>query len=210
MKKTFQKYQGKRGFTLFEVLVSVAIFTILTSSVLVKNGQFKNATLTSNLAAELGLVVRKAQSYGIGVRGSSSQTSVADASKYYGIYFKYADDSSVTMFRDGISNSDGMYQIGSDVIQDVFRLNGDYQIDGYTVKDLATGSTVVGGPTGGTFASEVSIAFRRPDPSARIFYVRNGFPVEASEATIRVRMRKPGSKVASLTVYSTGQIYVQE
>jgi prepilin-type N-terminal cleavage/methylation domain-containing protein len=210
MKKNSHKKQNKRGFTLFEVLVSVAIFTILTTSILVKNGQFKNSTLTSNLAAELGLVVRKAQSYGIGVRGSNSQTSVANASKYYGIYLKYADDSSVIMFRDGNSNSDGVYQVGSDDVQDVFRLNGDYQIDGYSVKDLATGNVIAGGPVGGSLASEVSVSFRRPDPSAKIFYVRNGISIEASEVTIRVRMRKSGSKVASLTIYSTGQIYVQE
>lgn len=210
MKKKTEKRIFQKGFSLFELLISVAIFTLLTSSILVKNGQFRNSTLTSNLAYELGLVVRKAQSYGIGVRGSNSQTSVSDASKYHGIYFKYSDDANITLFRDGASSNDAVYQQWNDVIEDIFKLNSDYQINGYSVKDSSSGTVVAGGPTGGTYASEVSISFRRPDPSAKISYVKNGLWLDASEVTIGVRLRKPGSKVASVTVYSTGQIYVQE
>ena len=70
MRRYCTQHTYRKGFTLFEVLVSLAIFMVLTAVIVTKNSQFKCATLISNLAYEVALLYRQTQTYGTAVRGS--------------------------------------------------------------------------------------------------------------------------------------------
>ncbi len=75
----------KSGFTLVEMLVVVAIFTIISAVALFNQTKFSSDMVITNLAYEIALEVRQAQTYGIGVRNSSN-----DASNFqygYGVHF---------------------------------------------------------------------------------------------------------------------------
>lgn len=206
-KKLLPSRNTRRGFSLFEVLVSVAIFSLLTSSLIIENGKFRNQTLTANLAYEIGLVFRKAQSFGIGVRGSDPAFSVTQATKYFGIFFSRADDRVLTLYRDGDSNDNGIYDgVTTDIRVDTFALDPKYKILRFCAKEgnveYCSDSPSV---------TELNVSFKRPDPSAKIIYKRGEAPKDASEARIEVTQRQgTGNKISSVTIYSTGQIYVRE
>ncbi|MFA6251135.1 MAG: prepilin-type N-terminal cleavage/methylation domain-containing protein [Candidatus Paceibacterota bacterium] len=77
------KSQGNEGgVTLIELIVVISIFLVMSLIVLFNYGQFRSATSIQNLADDIALSVRKAQSYAIGVRGSSSAFDFG-----YGVHF---------------------------------------------------------------------------------------------------------------------------
>lgn len=76
--------QIKKGFTLIEMLMVLAIFTILTSVVMYNYAEFNSKTIMSNMAYEIALTVRQAQVYSLGVRGQVGANSFDNR---YGVYF---------------------------------------------------------------------------------------------------------------------------
>lgn len=67
MKYSFLK-KNIRGFTLVELIICVAIFVFLTGLVVTKYSTFNSSILLTNLAYDVALTVRTAQSYGLNVR----------------------------------------------------------------------------------------------------------------------------------------------
>src|SRR5574343_579757 len=104
-----------RSFTIFEMLVSIAIFTILTSVILAKNNQFKGTTALSNLAYEIALVIRQAQVYGLSVAKDLGSSDDLAFQRSYGVHFPAgADTTQAThfmLFAD--RNDNGTYDAGS-------------------------------------------------------------------------------------------------
>lgn len=60
-----------KGLTIVELLVVVSIFMIITSISIFNYSKFNSYTSTQNLADDIALTVRQAQSYAIGVSGVS-------------------------------------------------------------------------------------------------------------------------------------------
>ena len=100
--------QKQKGMTLIELLVALVIFSIITGVVLFNYGDF-NASLTmQNLADDIALTVRRAQSYAIGVRGRSGDFNIG-----YGVYFditQYNSESPDTDLYDGTNKSFILYK----------------------------------------------------------------------------------------------------
>lgn len=94
----------RAGFSLIELLVVVAIMTIITSVVLVSQGRFGSSIILSNLAYDMALSIREAQSYGLSVRESSPGSKRFDVG--YGIHFSTDRRDSYILFAD-IKNDDG-------------------------------------------------------------------------------------------------------
>ncbi len=59
--------------TLIELVIVLSIFSILTGVVLFNYGDFSSSLTIQNLADDIALTIRRAQSYAIGVRGSSGR-----------------------------------------------------------------------------------------------------------------------------------------
>ena len=57
-----------RGFTLIEMMVSVGIFALITTLIMVSGRSFGGSVLLTNLAYDVALSVRRAQTFGINVR----------------------------------------------------------------------------------------------------------------------------------------------
>lgn len=69
MFRNFHKNKYDRGVTLIELIVVIAIFTIVSSITIFSYSKFNSSLSLQNLADDIALSVRKAQGYAIGVRG---------------------------------------------------------------------------------------------------------------------------------------------
>lgn len=85
MKKIWFKKKQK-GMTLIELVIVLSIFSILTGVVLFNYGDFSSSLTMQNLADDIALTIRRAQSYAIGVRGSSGEFE-----KGFGVNFSVRD-----------------------------------------------------------------------------------------------------------------------
>ena len=78
-------HHTRGGFTIIELLVTVAIFSIITSVLLVNYPKFSSRILLENVAHDIGLSVRQAQTFGLNVRGV--RIGATDIFPTYGIHF---------------------------------------------------------------------------------------------------------------------------
>jgi prepilin-type N-terminal cleavage/methylation domain-containing protein len=171
-----------RGFTLMEMVVTVGIFALISTVVIVRNAQFDNETLLQNLAFDVALSVRQAQQFGVNVRATEGVFSGS-----YGIHF---DAGSPTYFMFTDIDENGVFDEGE-------------LLETYTLGRGATiGAICDPSSKGGCDEEDLDVVFRRPDPDA---VINNG---ALSQATVElVSGRGDGSRIISIE--STGQISIK-
>ena len=230
--------QKQRGMTLIELLVALVIFSIITGVVLFNYGDF-NASLTmQNLADDIALTVRRAQSYAIGVRGRSGDFNIG-----YGVYFDIkqynsespdADlyegtnksfilykkdiplDSGSSGFSPVYENEDGTCDgSNSDCLEMLYITSSDY-ISEIKVKPSGEDEQALGGednPKG------VNILFIRPNPEPYICVMENNLcwgsnvlsPSDKPSieyVKIKISSFKDLDSEKFITISNTGQISV--
>ncbi len=182
---------AQKGFTLVELLVSVAIFTVITSVAAYNHSLFNGSVLLTNLAYEIALSIRQAQFYGITVRQSASDTTRFDSG--YGIHFNTSTSpTSYILFEDKPSQ-DHIYNVGE-------ALNTYSIQQGNTISKI-----VVNNGSSTTTKTLVDISFVRPNPdtyitadgAAGVYYNRAELCVSSPKANKR-----------KIIIESTGQISV--
>lgn len=195
------------GFTLIEMMISVGIFVVISGVVLANYNGFNSKVLLSNLAYDLALTIRQAQTFGISVRQGVGG-SFANA---YGVYIEEDDTSGVTttfhFFYD--TDADNTYDVPapgtcSGECQKRFALTRGNRISQICVD---TGSLVC---SPSASVKSLTMMFKRPNPDTIYKAIRNNdTEITASTiiyATITVQSPKGDSKV--ITVRPTGQVSV--
>jgi len=160
-----------KGFTLIEMLVSLAIFAVITSVVVYNYGAFNSNILVTNLAYEMALAIRESQSYGLSVK----KITASSADYGYGIHFNSSNDHSFYLFAD--LNRDSKFEANSiancgqanQECREELVLRGDSSITKLCVKGLVSG-TLCYAPENTRW---LDIMFVRPNPEAII--VRESF-----------------------------------
>ncbi|MHB8710123.1 MAG: prepilin-type N-terminal cleavage/methylation domain-containing protein [Minisyncoccota bacterium] len=84
-----------RGFTLIEMLVVLAIITILTGITITSQSSFDKTVVLSNTAYDVALSIRSAEGFGIGSRAAGSTYNAG-----YGVHFASSTPSSYILFAD--------------------------------------------------------------------------------------------------------------
>ena len=107
---TFVKTNHNRGFTVVELIVTVTIFVFMTALIIVRYGAYNQGTMMTNLAYDVALAVRTAQTYGVSVKVSSPTGQ--DFSAAYGVEFQTGQNSFI-LFVD--ANTNGFYDAGPDL-----------------------------------------------------------------------------------------------
>lgn len=177
-----------RGFSLLELLVVVGIFAFITTVSIASYNRFNSETLFTNLAVEIALSLREAQSYSIGARpfGGSFIGS-------FGMHFAEGQNM-YTFFAD--ANGDRTRAADGSEDIDVFSLQRGYVVENICVT-VGTGSEECN-PT----ISTLDIVFTRPGPDAIINGVNN--------ANARVVLGSTSQSERQVSVLSTGQISVSK
>ncbi len=193
---------NSRAFTLVELLVSVAIFTMMTVLLVVKYGNFNQSVLLTNLAYDVALTIRTAQTYGLSVK--NVDTSTASFDNGYGVHFdtSSANKRKIIFFAD--RDNDKLYTSGASLTE----LISTYELKrGAIISGLCVNTA---GCTPGN--GIVSITFKRPNPNA-IFCLESltGIcltlpPVNYVEITVKAS--DGGTRV--ITVRENGQITVKD
>jgi prepilin-type N-terminal cleavage/methylation domain-containing protein len=207
-KKRIEVKSSERGFTLIELVVVITIFAIM-STVLLFNFQGLNKNIEiNNLAQDIALFIRKAQTYGV---SSSTLGAALDdtntTSSRYGVYFVYnATTQSVTSMK--------LYKklsgVGGTLLADFNDpLNPPLVIDDVAINSQsakiivcqANSQNVCTSPI--TPITDAAVEFERPKPDP-YFSLPNG------NSSFLVRIESANSSVPwYIVITPTGNIYVK-
>ena len=192
-------FKKEKGFTILELIVSVGIFALMTALLVAKYGNFNNGILLTNLAYDVALTIRNAQSYGLNVKSASRDSD--DFNRPFGVHFERGDTKFVFFadeLDDGVYN--GLYDEGEEISISTIK-NGGY------ISDLCTFSGK-GNSDDCTSSSNnvVDITFKRPDPNAIIKVPGKSLPNSLAKITVK---SKTGD-TRDVIVRSNGQIAVED
>jgi len=203
------KFQKKKGFTLVELLVVLAIFSLLVGVVLFKHQEFRDNIIITDLAYQIALSLKEAQVYGINVVGLNQSFDTG-----YGIHLSEDTSDQYVLFADKF---------------DAGQRSGDYKYGGISSGGNCTSECVSAYTLTKGFIIEdvcgikksvetcyqgftnMDIIFVRPDPSA-IFSIYNNNQSSDRSAkyeSVKIKLKSPQNKRRVVEVFSTGQISVR-
>jgi prepilin-type N-terminal cleavage/methylation domain-containing protein len=185
-----------RGFTLTELLIAIGIMVLILTVVLVNYRKFDGEVVLTNLAYDIGLSVRKAQSYGISVRGRTSG-GVTTYTLPYGVVFNEASPQQYAIFID--LDGDGIYDGASEDVES-FRMRGSFRIADICIKESA-------GPDCDS-TTRTDITFVRPNPDALI-RVDTDAALLNKPVMIKLESSRDPGEFRTITVSPTGQISIE-
>jgi len=180
-----------RGFTLIELLVTVGIFVLVSSLILANYPKFASRISLSRTAQEIALSLKKAQSFGLGVREFGAGSSIFPG---YGVHFDLAADREYLIFAD--INANKSYDASSELVE-LFQIETSPRII-----SLCAGEKTQ--PPGDCSLTNLDITYLRPAPN--IFF-KGG--VQISYSDVEVKIASPDGTTRTITVWTTGQISVE-
>lgn len=188
---TYHLKPSTKGFTLIELLVVISLFVALTTIALFSQSKFNGSILLTNLAYDVALTIRQAQSFGVNVREASGSFQYA-----YGVHF----DTNKNQFLMFVDSNDNSGYNGS------WTCNGgaDECIESYSIKRGNKISGLCVGPSC-TVTNTLDIIFKRPNPDAYIIDNAGNVNIEAA-ITIS---SADGINTRTVVVNKTGQISVR-
>ncbi|MES3005798.1 MAG: prepilin-type N-terminal cleavage/methylation domain-containing protein [Patescibacteria group bacterium] len=192
-----------RGFTLIELIVVIAIFSVVTSISLFNQGKLNSTILVTNLAYEIALAVREAQTYGVGVRADGTGGSFEGG---YGISFDINRPNEIILFTDTI-DSNHLVDEGEEVSTMLIQNQRGNKIVAICRGAVSNPKCMTGSEHNVTL---LNIIFRRPNPEA-VFLSSNGSGQTSDDAAgpAYIVVNTPaGNNCRVIIVEKTGQIRV--
>ena len=189
---------NSRAFTIIELLISVAIFAAMTGLVVAKYGNFNQSVLLTNLAYDVALTIRTAQTYGLSVKNSDAGSGT-DFQSGYGVRLdtNTGYNQEIIFFAD--RDNSGTYTNNTELIS-TYAVKRGAIIKGVCLLDASTCT-----PSQGSY---LDIVFKRPNPDA-LMKIDGICPVTVcSYAGISVMATDGG--VRTISVRENGQISVNE
>jgi prepilin-type N-terminal cleavage/methylation domain-containing protein len=198
----------KRGFTLIELIVVIAIFTVMTGILLANLPQFRDQTNLDLIAHQIAIDIRQAQVYGVSTKAVGTENQ-PNTFPWYGIHFKTAPIVNFEIFSHNPLNDPAGSQVyGEDNYppEVTYALPGGYTIiDTYGCTDAEGTSCTVGAK------KDLRIIFKRPDPQATFYVATDGEITQPTNgySTVHIVLQSNRSKnTRDIVVYSNGQISV--
>jgi prepilin-type N-terminal cleavage/methylation domain-containing protein len=195
-KKSYQRLFLYAGFTLIELMVVIAIITILMTVMLSGRSDLTDRLNLKNQAYELSGMIRQAQAYSLGVRSASGEFNIS-----YGVSFDRDTSSTAVFFAD--KNRNGKYDsAGGEAIQI-------YAIPyGITLNRMY--GRLPSGAESDDNVFKLVVTFNRPSPSAVVKLLNHGGDqVDGRLAPGRVVLKSPKGSEISVIIDSSGQVGIQ-
>ncbi len=193
--------KSSSGYSLVELMVTIAIFTIISTTVLLNNQQFNGGIILTNMAYDLATSIREAQVYGLSSKGVSG-----NFKNVYGLHVTGVDNQTLLLFYDSGDGSGGLpnggYSTGEEI--QTTKLTRGIKIKQFCVTSGGSDYCSVGG-----VITELDITFKRPNPDAKFRVVNPGAPISPiTGAKIDIWSPETG-RTKQIKVESTGQISVK-
>lgn len=203
-----------KGFTLVELVVSMGIIVAMISVVLSNQATYTSSASLNNVADEIYLTLRQAQTYGVGVKEFSPGT--AEFGVSYGISFNKtssgSDDAYIFFGDRGVQN--GRYDSGwdcptggaSECIAKILLTQG------IRINEICRVRNNPNNPYQCNNIGRIDITFTRPSTMAQIvFFNSAGNPIEDDPEFIgaRIGVLSPQGLTRSVIIYYNGQISVR-
>lgn len=203
----------KEGFTLVELLISIAIIGSITGIVIYNQGKYSDNLALTNTTTNIELILREAQSYSIAVREFAATTDEFNVA--YGTSFNIGNSgSSNTSFLSFVDRGtlNGYYDTPTTCLpgsssECLLRNN-------LTGKNIISDLCVLQANNQKTCKPSVArldISFLRPNPNAIItFFNAGGNTVSFSNSEgARIEVTSPSGAVQNINIYNNGQISIQ-
>ena len=187
------KYKNnKSGFTLFELLISMAIIGIVTAIVVLRYGAFYSSVLLKSQAYELALDIREAQVFAV-----STRLQFSEYREEYGIYLDTSLPNTYQLFLDNGTSEPAAYNEDEE-IGNTFVIDSRFRISGICVNDCS--QTV----------SNLSLSFKRPNfDTIAAYRNESGVAVQVNNARIEIQSVVDEEAIMAVEVTATGQISVK-
>lgn len=179
-------------------------------------GKLSSSVLLTNMSYEVGLAIREAQTYGIGVK--SDDTSGGSFNGQYGVHFSTEDEMSkrqVVVFSDGINGNAANYTYDAGEEKYVYEFDNSRgnKIDGICIGSLPPGTPCTpalsnDGSTG--YFTSADILFKRPNPAAMVFSSGLNPAAPKSDRVYIIISSLSGDDCRAVVVEPTGQIRVED
>lgn len=189
-----------RGFSLIEIVVSLAIITLVTTLVMVRFGSFNSSIILKNQAFELALDTREAQVFSVSVRGSQNEFR-----EEYGIYVDVDQPSHYIFWLDDSSNNGGVEPV-------LPAFNASPNDETIRVRTLDPRFSIVEiciNTDSNCDVEEVHISFARPNFDAKIRAVTDSGTSAAQDVRITLAANNDLTFTRSVVVTQSGQITVE-
>jgi type II secretory pathway pseudopilin PulG len=187
------------GFTIIELIVSIGIFAFMTALVISRYGSFNQGTLLTNMAYDMALTVRTAQSYGVSVKSVDSGNNFGRA---YGIHFAQTDPTHFTFFVD--TDNSKTFNTGEEIT--TYTLTS-----GVRIFSICLAADVACTTSAHLFTSSdtsLDILYKRPNPNA-VFVLNSVSASPQSEPIALITLvSSDGSNKQTVVIRRNGQISV--
>lgn len=177
------KNSSTEGFSILEVMITVAIIGVITGIVVLKYGAFNNLVLLKNQAFQIALDIRAIQTKALSAQGQSG----TDFRYAYGVYFSTSAKDSYILFAD--TNGNNVYNNGEEI--DTRKLDSRFEIS-----SLCNGSICN--------LTTLSVTFKRPNFDA----IMNNGAVSSGKVNVLPK-NSTGVTARTITINPAGQISVQ-
>ena len=192
------------GFTVAEVIVSVAIISVLMTVVLFNYSIFNDNLALTSAGQEIASSIKQSQQYGLSVKEAT--VGLGQFGYAYGVYFdRVVDTTNYYIFvdKDGDRQYDVINGCGSADTECVEKI---------PIRNKVRISTICDGvacPPIAT-ANMMDITFLRPNPDARIYFTNSAGAIVAGPTnTGKVTLISQKNRTITITIDVTGQVLVQ-
>jgi prepilin-type N-terminal cleavage/methylation domain-containing protein len=224
MKKSINKIKysegradPEAGMTLIELLVVLAIFIIVAGLTIFDYGRFRSSASLQNLADDVGLSIRRAQSYAIGVRNASSSFSNG-----YGIHISTSTNHAIPLagsnkgfviFADLGTPGDKIYQYNnSSLSTKCDNTTVDFGTECLDFLNITSNDQIVSiCPNGSSCTTGYTdIVFNRPNPDAHICIGPENGACSGAYTSVGIVVRDDlTGDTKTITVSNIGQIGIK-
>jgi len=180
----------RQGFTVIELIVSVAVLLVITTLILAKFPNFNDSVSLKKTVQDVALEIRQAQVYGLGVREFQSGGGLYPG---YGVHFDVASPGSFILFAD--INGDNAYSGSSEDVES-FKIQ-----TGEKVSSICANEKTL--PSAGCAFSRADIIFWRPNPF--VILKADG----SSFSDLEIKLTSPRGQTKKVVILSSGQISVE-